>query len=63
MFYPAWVSLFYFIYFFLEIFSKSSEPIGLKLGHNAQIGVEGDNREFHRDSFCSFLIKNQKPRK
>ena len=56
MVYPAWVSLF----FFLEIFSESSEPIGLKFGHNAWIGPEGDNKELHRDSFCSFLIKNQK---
>jgi hypothetical protein len=57
----AWVSLFYFIFFMSAIFSESSEPIGLKFGHNAWIRPEGDNREFHRDSFCSFLIKNQKP--
>ena len=44
-----------------SIFSESSEPIGLKFGHNALIGPEGDNKEFHRDSFCNFLIKNQKP--
>ena len=52
-----------FLYFFylFSIFSVSSEPIGLKFGHNAWIRPEGDNREFHRDSFYSFLIKNQKP--
>jgi len=57
LFYPAWVSLF----FFLEIFSQCSRPIGLKFGHDAWIDSEEDNREFHRDSFCSFLNKNQKP--
>ena len=51
-----------FLYFFFSaIFSESSEPIGLKFGHDACIGPEGDNKDFHRDSFCSFLIKNQKP--
>jgi len=51
----------FFIYlFFSGIFSESSQPIGLKFGYNAWIGPKGDNREFHRDSFCSFLIKNQK---
>ena len=50
-----------FIYFFSAIFSESSEPIGLKFGHDAWIGPEGDNKDFHRDSFYSFLIKNQKP--
>ena len=24
------------------------------------IGPEGDNKDFHRDSFCSFLVKNKK---
>ena len=51
-----------FLYFFFSaIFSESSEPIGLIFGHDAWIGPEGDNKDFHRDSFCSFLIKNQKP--
>ena len=49
------------LFFSCSIFSESSQAIGLKFGHNAWIGPEGDNKEFHRDSFCSFLIKNQKP--
>ena len=47
--------------FFCSIFVESSEPIGQKCGHNLWIGPKGDNREFHRDSFCSFFnlkIKN-----
>ena len=48
-------------FFMSSIFSESSEPIGLKFGQNAWIGPEGDNKDFHRDSFCSFLIKNKKP--
>jgi hypothetical protein len=52
----------FFLYFFFSgIFSESSQAIGLKFDHNAWIGPEGDNKEFHRDSFCSFLTKNQKP--
>ena len=65
MFYPTWDSLFIFlfIYFFSSIFfSESLQRIGVKFGPNAWIGPEGDNKEFHHDSFCSFLIKNQKPR-
>ena len=59
---PRGFLYFLFISFsFLEIFSESSEPIGLKFGQNAWIGPEGDNKDFHRDSFCSFLIKNHKP--
>ena len=60
MFYSAWVS-FFILFSFSAIFSESSQAIGLKFGRNAWIGPEGDNKEFHRDSFCSFLIKNQKP--
>ena len=54
------ISLFLFFIFLCSIFAKSSKPIGLKFGHNACFGPEGDNREFHRDSFSSFLIKNKK---
>ena len=43
------------VIFFSTIFSEISEPIGLKFGRNAWIGPEGDNRDFHRDSFCSFF--------
>ena len=37
--------------------------MGLKFGHDAWIGPEGDNKDFYRDSFYSFffIIKNQKP--
>ena len=59
MVYPAWVSL--FLFFFSAIFAESSEPMGLKFGPDAWIGPEGDNKDFHRDSFYSFLMKNQKP--
>ena len=53
----------YFLFSFLIDFLQSSEPIGPKFGHDAWIGPEGDNKDkvFHRDSFCSFLIKNRKP--
>ena len=56
MVYPARVS-----FFFSAIFSESSEPMDLKFGHDAWVGPEGDNKDFHRESFCNFLIKNQKP--
>ena len=47
-----------FLYFFFSaIFSESSEPMGLKFGHDAWIGPEGDNKDFHRDSFYSFFFK------
>ena len=49
-------------FLFCSIFAESSEAIGLKFGRNAWIGPGGDNREFHRDNFCSFFaIKNQRP--
>ena len=35
--------------------------MGLKFGHDVWIGPEPDNKDFHRDSLYSFLIKNQKP--
>ena len=47
------------VIFFCSIFVESSEPIGLKFCHNVWIGPEGDNKEFHRDSFCSFLNKKK----
>ena len=49
-------------FFSCSIFVASSEPIGLKFGHNAWIGPEEDNKDFHRDSFCSFYIKNKNRR-
>ena len=62
MVYQAAKSLFFILFFFSAIFSESSEPIGLKYGHDAWFGPEGDNKDFHRDSFCSFLIKNHNRR-
>ena len=57
MVYPE-VSL--FIYFFLRDFlRKFGTDISLKFGHNAWIGPEGNNKDFRRDSFCSFLIKEK----
>ena len=50
-----------FLFFSCSISVESSESIGLKFGHKAWIGPEGDNKDFHRDSFCSLLIKNKKP--
>jgi len=49
--------IYLFIYLFAcSIFFASSEPIGLKFGHNAWIVPEGDNKDFHRDSFHSFFL-------
>ena len=44
----------YFILFFSAIFSENSVPMGLKFGHDAWIGPDGDNKDFHRDSFIVF---------
>ena len=41
-------------FFLFSIFSESSELMGLKFGQNAWIGPEGDNKDFHRDSFVVF---------
>ena len=50
MVYPAWVSLFFFLRDFLRKFRTDRSEILPQCVDWA----EGDNKEFHRDSFCSF---------